>query len=375
MLSSASMSVHNRRLHWPCRRTSGPVAFLALLATALLAPNGAVSSAGASPVPDKRVPAPSYVFVHDPSMTKEGSTWYLFSTGDPQGVVDNGNIQVRESTNLTTWRLVGSVFHNIPSWIGPKLGGAIPNLWSPDISYFAGVYHLYYAASSFGSNTSLIALATSPTLDPASPRYHWTDKGEVFSSNPADSYNAIDPALASGPGGSKWLLFGSFWSGIKLVQLNPASGTPIAPLKLFSLSETTAPDAEEGAYLVAHGGYYYLFVSSGACCKGIGSSYQVIVGRSAHITGPYVDPNGTLMTSGGGMELLGSDEGMIGPGSASVYVGSTGDLIDYHYYDAWVNGDPWVQVRQLLWTSAGWPVTGPPMVPVPGAPVSSQAAG
>ena len=75
------------------------------------------------------------------------------------------------------------------------------------------------------------------------------------------------------------------------------------------------------ALIVAHGGYYYLFVSSGACCKGIGSSYQVIVGRSAQITGPYVDPNGTLMTDGGGMELLGSDEGMIGPGSASVYVG------------------------------------------------------
>ncbi len=321
------------------------------------------------------MPAPSDLFVHDPSMTKEGNTWYLFSTGDPQGVVDNGNIQVRESTNLTTWRLVGSVFHDMPSWIGAKLGGAIPNLWSPDVSYFAGTYHLYYAASSFGSNTSLIALATTPTLDPTSPRYHWTDKGEVFSSSAADNYNAIDPALALGPGGSKWLLFGSFWSGIKLLQLNPVSGTPISPLKLFSLSGTTAPDAEEGAYLVAHGGFYYLFVSSGACCKGIGSSYEVIVGRSAHITGPYVDPNGTLMTSGGGMELLGSDEGMIGPGSASVYAGSTGDLIDYHYYDAWENGDPWIQVRQLLWTSAGWPVTGPPMVPVPGAPLSSQAAG
>ena len=68
--------------------------------------------------------------------------------------------------------------------------------------------------------------------------------------------------------------------------------------------------------MVRHGGYYYLFVSSGACCKGIGSSYQVLVGRSSQITGPYLDPNGTPMTDGGGMELLGSDEGMIGAGLA-----------------------------------------------------------
>jgi len=345
-----------------------------LLGTALVAPANAVP-AGASSAPAKRVPVPGYVFVHDPSMTKEGATWYLFSTGDPQGVIDNGNIQIRESTNLTGWRLVGSVFQDIPSWIGPKLGGAVPNLWSPDISYFSGAYHLYYAASSYGSNTSLIALATSPTLDPASPRYHWTDKGEVFSSSSADDYNAIDPAVASGASGSKWLVLGSFWSGIKLLQLNPATGMPVPPPRLVSLAETAAPDAEEGAYVVPRGGYYYLFVSSGVCCKGIGSSYQVIVGRSARITGPYVDPNGTLMTAGGGMELLGSDEGMIGPGSPSVYVSSSGDLMDYHYYDAWDNGNPWIQVRPLLWTSAGWPVTGPPIVPVPGAPLASTPGG
>ena len=349
---------------WP------PAVAAVMVSASLLASAGGATPASASPAPTKTVPVPAYVFIHDPSMTKEGNTWYLFSTGDPQSLVNGGNIQVRESTNLTSWRLAGTVFQNMPAWIGDKLGVPVPNLWAPDISYFAGAYHLYYAGSSFGSNTSVIGLATSPTLDPSSPRYHWTDRGEVFSSDAANAYNAIDPALVSGSGGSKWLLFGSFWSGIKLMALNPATGMPAANAKLLSLSETTAPDAEEGAYIVSHGGYYYLFVSAGTCCKGIGSSYQVIVGRSAQITGPYVDPNGTLMTDGGGMELLGSDEGMIGPGSPSVYVGSNGDLIDYHYYDAWDDGDPWIQVRELLWTSTGWPVTGPPMVPVPGAPLA-----
>ena len=318
-----------------------------------------------------RVPVPSYTFVHDPSMAKEGRTWYLFSTGDPNGAVNGGDIQVRESTDLRSWHLVGTVFLSIPTWITNKLG-PIPNLWAPDISYFQGRWHLYYAASTFGSNNSIIALATNVTLDPKSPKYHWVDGGEVFSSDAADNYNAIDPAIATGPGSSKWLVFGSFWSGIKLVNLDAATGKPrSADPKLYSLSEAPSPDPEEGAYLMSHGGYYYLFVSAGYCCKGIGSTYQVIVGRSQDITGPYIDPNGTPMLSGGGMELIGSSQGMIGPGSPSVYVSPSEDLIVYHYYDAWDSGDPWVQVRRLYWSSSGWPVTGPPMVPVPGSPLAS----
>jgi len=320
------------------------------------------------------VPVPSYAFVHDPSMIKEGGTWYLFSTGDPQGAVNGGDIQIRVSTNLTSWKLVGTVFRTIPAWVTYKLGTAIPNLWAPDISYFDGSYHLYYAASTLGSNESLIALATNTTLNTASPNYHWSDEGEVFSSDPADDYNAIDPALTNGKDGSKWLLFGSFWGGIKLLSLSSSTGKPIsARPKIYSLAAAAAPDPEEGAYIARHGAYYYLFVSNGYCCKGIGSSYRVIVGRSPQLTGPYVDPEGAAMTDGGGMELLGSDGGMIGPGSASVYTGPGGDLIVYHYYDAWDNGAPWVQIRKLLWLPSGWPVTGPPIVPVPGAPVSDYS--
>lgn len=337
------------------------------------APMRAAAVRAAATKAARTVPVPSYTYIHDPSMAKEGKTWYLFSTGDPNGGVNNGNIQIRESANLRSWRLVGTVFQNIPAWITNDLGTPIPNLWAPDISYFNGKWHLYYAASVFGVNTSIIALATNATLDPKSPHYHWDNDGKVFSSDAADNYNAIDPALVTGIGGNKWLLFGSFWSGIKLMKLDPATGKPAsAHPTLYSLSEAPSPDAEEGSYIVPHGGYYYLFVSAGDCCKGIGSSYQIIVGKSKQITGPYVDPNGTAMTDGGGMEFLGSSEGMIGPGSLSVYQGANGDLIDYHYYDAWDQGNPWVQVRHIYW-AAGWPVTGPPLVPVPGSPLAAAS--
>ena len=110
-----------------------------------------------------------YIFVHDPTMAREGGTYYVFSTGDPAGVIGDGNIQIRTSVNLRSWTYAGTVFATKPAWISSALG-AIPNLWAPDISYFDGLWHLYYAGSSFGSNNSVIGLATTPTLDPRSPR-------------------------------------------------------------------------------------------------------------------------------------------------------------------------------------------------------------
>ena len=297
-----------------------------------------------------------------------GGTYYLFSTGDPAGVIGNGNIQIRTSRDLRHWTYAGPVFAAKPAWITAALG-SIPNLWAPDISYFGGLWHLYYAGSSFGSNNSVIGLATTPTLDPGSPRYHWTDDGRVFRSSTADDYNAIDPSPVSGASGSKWLVFGSYWSGIKLFQLDASTGKPAsASPTLYSLAQRPAPDALEGAGITYHAGYYYLLVSFDTCCAGISSTYRIMAGRSQNITGPYVDPAGTPMMNSGGMEVQGSDEGMIGPGSSSVFTDGSQSYLVYHYYDAFDNGDPWVQVRPLVWTPDGWPVTGRRSPPFPAAP-------
>src|SRR5580693_3339945 len=185
----------------------------------------------------------NYVFVHDPSMAREGGTYYLFSTGDPAGTIGNGNIQIRTSPDLRHWTYTGTVFADKPAWISAALG-SIPNLWAPDISYFGGLWHLYYAGSSFGSNNSVIGLATTPTLDPSSPRYHWTDDGLVFRTVSSDDYNAIDPSLVTGANGSKWLVLGSYWSGIKLIQLDAATGKPESSPTVYSLAEKATPDPE-----------------------------------------------------------------------------------------------------------------------------------
>jgi arabinan endo-1,5-alpha-L-arabinosidase len=349
---------------WTDNLPARSVAALAVLISVLGTPSPSGATVSGTPVP-------SYVYIHDPSMIREGSTWYLFSTGDPNGGVNDGDIQIRVSTDLRSWRLAGTVFLRIPTWITNRVAD-VRNLWAPDISYFDGLYHLYYAASSFGSNDSVIAMATNRTLDLSGPGYRWRDDGLVFSSTGADNYNAIDPALVTAPHGAKWLLFGSFWSGILLIALNPTTGLPAsAAPTIYSLSSAAAPDPEEGSYMVHHDGFYYLFVSYGYCCRALGSTYEILVGRSPSITGPFVDPDGTTMTNGGGMELQGSTDGMIGPGGPSITAAGGAFLIDYHYYDAWAGGQPWVQVRKLYWSQTGWPITGAAMVPVPGAPPGS----
>ena len=198
----------------------------AVAATGSPAASGRAASGGAASggVRAAQGSAP-YIFIHDPAMAREGGTYYVFSTGDPAGSIGNGNIQIRTSPDLRSWTYAGTVFAAKPTWITTALGD-IPNLWAPDISYFGGRWHLYYAGSSFGSNNSVIGLATTPTLDPRSPRYHWTDDGLVFRTTSADNFNAIDPSLVTAKDGGRWLVLGSFFSGIKMIPLDAATGKP-----------------------------------------------------------------------------------------------------------------------------------------------------
>src|SRR5947209_2477394 len=142
--------------------------------------------------------------VRDPSIMRQGSTYYLFST-DAGGAI-SGHLPIRCSNDKVSWRLCGAVFNQIPAWVQAAVPG-IRGLWAPDISFFNGLYHLYYAGSIFATNTSVIGLATNNTLDPSDPAYQWVDQGEVLSSSSADDFNAIDPNILVDTDGSIWLTY------------------------------------------------------------------------------------------------------------------------------------------------------------------------
>ncbi len=300
------------------------------------------------------------IYVHDPSLIEEDGKLYVFSTGyEP---VNDGTIMIRRSNGqIGMWELVGTVFDRIPDWVRAEVGD-IPNLWAPDISFWDGRYHLYYAGSTFGTNHSVIGLATNVTLDPSSPDYEWVDEGLVFKSTPGDNYNAIDPELVVDADGNHWLAFGSFWDGIKMIRIDPATGKQSARDKqLYSLASRGGGPIEAPA-ITYHDGYYYLFVSFDFCCRGVDSTYKIMVGRSQQITGPYLDKEGVPMLQGGGSLLLDSYGRFIGPGGEDVYATGKEYLLVHHYYDAKENGAPKLQIRKLEWDGHGWPRAGGALV-------------
>jgi hypothetical protein len=65
---------------------------------------------------------------------------------------------------------------------------------------------------------------TNTAFDPLKPREGWRDQGLVLMSRDGDDFNAIDPFRVDSSDGRAYLAFGSFWSGIKLSELNPETG-------------------------------------------------------------------------------------------------------------------------------------------------------
>jgi arabinan endo-1,5-alpha-L-arabinosidase len=294
--------------------------------------------------------------VHDPTMIKAGDAYYVFSTGDER--YGQGNIQIRRSFDMETWSLVGAVFSQKPAWIAAELGAMPPNLWAPDIVLLNGRYHLYYAGSTFGSNNSVIGLATNATLDPASPDYKWVDEGMVTRSRTAFSWNAIDPNVAFDAEGAPWLSLGSFWSGIKLLRLDPTTGKPSeADSALYPLASRGGGPIEAPS-IVRRGDFYYLFVSFDACCKGLDSTYKIMVGRSATIVGPYLDREGRPLAEGGATLVLDSAGRYHGPGGQHVYLDEGVYRLVHHFYDREERGAPKLRILDLAWTTDGWPEVG-----------------
>lgn len=305
----------------------------------------------------------AYDFVHDPSIIKQGATYYVFSTGAPDGAVGNGNIQMRTSRDLRHWRYRGVVFPTIPTWITDAVGPLL-NLWAPDISYWRGVYHLYYAGSQFGTTNSVIGLATNVTLDPTNSAYHWVDRGLVVRSGSQDDWNAIDPTLALDAAGRPWLAFGSFWSGVKLRRVAPTTGKLAtgSEATLYALASRPDSHAVEAPSILYRRPYYYLFVSFDLCCRGADSTYRIMVGRATRITGPYVARDGQAMSAGGATPVLASQGRYRGPGGQSVLRDGPRDLLAHHYYDA-ATGAARLQINPLTWSADGWPHAGPPLTP------------
>ena len=288
--------------------------------------------------------------VHDPStIVKHNGQYWLFSTGP--------GVASWRSPDLVHWERGPRVFPDPPEWRCEVVPGHNGFFWAPDILRVGDRYLLYYSVSTWGKTTSAIGLAVNTTLDPSDPDYGWADHGIVVQTGADDDHNAIDPAVIRDDEGGLWLAFGSFWSGIKLIELDPQTGKRIAPdSPMIALAHSRSIEA---AYLLRRGGHFYLFVNWGRCCRGVESTYEIRVGRSEKITGPYLDRDGVDLAHGGGSLFLATDGPFIGPGHAAVFSEDGTDWLSCHFYDGSRNGAPTLAIRRLRYDADGWPTVEP----------------
>ena len=298
---------------------------------------------------------------HDPSrLIKDGNRYYFFRTAP--------GIGINWSSDLRTWNSAGTVFPvgQPPAWTTNAVPDFDGNIWAPDVAYFNGRYHVYYSISSWGTIDSAIGLVTTPSL--ISPV--WTDHGKVVQSDATweagpdtdlTAYNCIDPSILQDTNGTIWMVFGSYSDGILVMQLDPTTGKRITPTSPITRIANNGPNffsnTTEGASVYQRGGYYWLFLNFGGCCSGVNSSYNIRVGRSANVTGPYIAKNGATMLTGGGTMFLETTGRFIGPGHGSIMDDNGTNWFTYHYYDGTSGGGTArFGIAQLRWGSDGWPV-------------------
>lgn len=270
---------------------------------------------------------------HDPGITKE-TIWWIGETSTA------GGIAIKYSTDGTNWVQGVPIFGGGLNW-WKAYNGNTASTWAPDISRFNGKTNVFYSVSTFGSTKSAIGLAQATSMAAGD----WVDKGIVIQSAAGAGINAIDPSFITSAGGAPYLVYGSWSNGIYVTALN--SSTLKATGNSYRIA--SASGGIEGANVVYNGGYYYLFVSKGACCQGANSTYYIAYGRSTSLMGPYLDKNGVDMKNGGGTVFEGSSSGWSASGGQSV---ANGRIARHRYSSS--NGASILFISDLKF-SGGWP--------------------
>jgi arabinan endo-1,5-alpha-L-arabinosidase len=271
--------------------------------------------------------------IHDPStVVMCDGKYYTYGTGGSSLVSDDG----------WTWRA----------------GTALPRRGlAPDVIHIGDRYYVYVAANIGGQATkAAVNMIWSKTLDPSSPDYKWEEGGVVASSDGAEDSNAIDPGIFLDPtDGKLWLTYGSYFGYIRLVQLDPKTGKRVNP---NDQPHNLAINCE-ASDMMYRDGWYYLLATHGSCCRGADSGYNIRVGRSKKVTGPYLDADGIDMIQGGGKLLIGSGGRVVGAGHFGLLdLGEGVQKFSMHWEaDLDRGGASVLDIRPLLWKD-GWPLAG-----------------
>jgi arabinan endo-1,5-alpha-L-arabinosidase len=289
--------------------------------------------------------------VHDPVMIKQGDTYYVFHTGK--------GISIKTSKDRIHWTNAGRVFSadNLPAWFKSDISNQDGSLWAPDIHYYKGKYYLYYSVSAWMNFNSSVGLAINTTLDPNDPTYKWVDQGQIISfKNGGEGVNVIDPNAMQDKDGRDWLVYGSYQKGLRLVELDPKTGKLLQdPPELTTITTKLG----EGSFIIRGPKYYYIFASRGICCKGLSSTYQVVIGRSKNIQGPYLNKNGESWVDNKYTLFMEGNYEEPGRGHNGFITDRDTTFIVYHAYTRSANGASLLNIKTMYMDDEDWPTLTP----------------
>ena len=195
------------------------------------------------------------------------------------------------------------------------------------------------------------------TLDPKSPDFKYSNPIEVASSDGMEDCDAIDPCLLLDPITNRlWTTYGTYFGTIRLIELDPKTGGRVKG----NVEKDIAIDCE-ATDLIWRNGWYYLLGTHGTCCDGVNSTYNIVVGRSRNVEGPYIDNVGRDMFHGGGRMVIAAGDRKTGPGHFGRTIIDEGvEVMSCHFEaDFDMNGRSVLGIRPLLWKN-DWPMAGEP---------------
>src|ERR1019366_244021 len=271
-------------------------------------------------------------YIHDPStIAFSDGKYFTFGTGGGGLISEDG------------WTWHGGA---------QRPGGGV----APDVIKIGDRYYMSYARGGggmSGGHASNVYVMWRKSLDPASPDFKFNDETLVASSDGVEDCDAIDPAFLLDPAtGRLWLSYGTYFGNIRIVELDPKTGKRVAGNKAVDVAIDM-----EATDLVARDGWYYLLGTHGTCCDGANSTYNIRVGRSRNVLGPYGDNMGIPLLKGGGRLVVAASGRFVGPGHfGRLDLGDGVEKFSMHYEaDLDRGGRSVLDIRPLLWND-GWPV-------------------
>ena len=284
-------------------------------------------------------------YIHDPSTIAEcDGKYYTYGTGGGGLISEDGWAWYGIADRLKLGERAGQV----------RPGGGA----APDVLKLGDRYLCIYGATGGGlggGHNGRILTMWNKTLDPKSPLFKYSEPIEVCYSDGMEDQDAIDPGLLLDPTtGRLWASYGTYFGTIRLIELDPNTGERVKGNKELDI----AIDCE-ATDLIYRDGWYYLLGTHGTCCDGVNSTYNIVVGRSRSVEGPYLDNVGRDMFHGGGRMVIAAGDRKTGPGHFGRTIVDEGvEVMSCHFEaDFDRSGRSTLGIRPLLWRN-GWPVAG-----------------